>query len=422
MAKDRAEFNSICENFIKNTMDFYDIPGIAVGVYAAPYIFTGVGGFRNYETKELLQDDTVFHCTSVSKLFTAAGIMKLVEAGELSLDDRLCDVIPWMSIVDKRWEDVTIGSMLAHTSGLTDVSDYRWHEHRCDENAMRDYALSDEVAGRKLLWEPTTATAELSAEGRNVADASTHFRYSSKAYNLLGLVIAEVSGVTFEEFMQREVFDPLGMGNTTFLTFDRIKEYMTKSDYHAGENGCSTDICGSFLQIVDRAGLTMPHSKGRDRTIRLEPVYPYTRQHAPSSTLTSTTEDLLKWAAALMGSAPLEEKSAEPRRVPLHEECVLHTDTVRDMWTPRVEVLDTGEQMGLGWFIRKQKHPTGTPGTGTDEMREYTLVGHEGSDDGFRTSFWMCPELGIATVLLCNLTDAPLKKLNKQLFERIIKI
>lgn len=399
MAKDRAELNSICENFIKNTMDFYDIPGIAVGVYAAPHIFTGVGGFRNYETKEPLQDDTVFHCTSVSKLFTAAGIMKLVEAGKLSLGDRLCDVIPWMSIVDKRWEDITIGSMLTHTSGLTDVRDYRWYEHRCDENALRDYAKSEEVAGRKLLWEPSSATVFADTTD-GVAAGS--FRYSSKAYNLLGLVIAEVSGMTFEEFMQRQIFDPLGMGNTTFATHDRLKAYMTKSDYHAGENGCSTDICGSFLQTVDRAGLTMPHSKGRDRTIRLEPVYPYTRQHAPSSTLTSTAADLLKWAAALMGSEPLEEASAEPETATLHE------GAIQDMWQPRVEVLDTGEQMGLGWFIRKQG--------------EYTLVGHEGSDDGFRTSFWMCPELGIATVLLCNLTDAPLKKLNKQLFERIIKI
>jgi len=343
MIKEKATLDSICENFINMVMDLYDIPGIAVGVYCNVGSFTGAGGYSNYEDKTTLQRDTIFHCTSVSKLFTAMGIMKLVEQGKLTLSDRLCDIASWMSIADKRWKNITIGYMLTHNSGLTDVNDYHWEEHKTDENALREYALSDEVAGRKLLWEPGAG-----------------FRYSSMAYDLLGLVIAEVSGMTFEDFMKREIFDPLGMDDTTFISEEDL-----------------TDIA-------------MPHSKGLDRVIRLETTYPYTRQHAPSSTLKSTAADLLKWAAALM-------KLEEPKPEPLEE-----------MWQPRVQVPDTGEQMGLGWFIRKQG--------------EYTLVGHEGSDDGFRTSFWMCPELEIAIVLLCNLTDAPLKKLNKQLFERLTKI
>lgn len=389
MIKEKVVLNNICESFIKNTMDFYDIPGIVAGVYVSsdadciaadldddPYIFAGTGGFRNYETKDPLQDGTVFHCTSVSKLFTAMGIMKLVEEGKLSLGDRLCDVIRWMSIADKRWESITIGSMITHTSGLADVSDYRWSEHRCDENALKDYALSDEVAERKLLWKPASAT--VFADTTNDV-AAANFRYSSMAYNLLGLVIAEASGVSFEEYMQREIFRPLGMSNTTFATYDRIGKY-------------TAEICEGFIAAADKAGLAMPHRKNRDRSITLAEVYPYTRQHAPSSTLTSTAADILKWAAALMGSGTLT------------------------MWKPRVEVPDTGEQMGLGWFIRKQ---TVTDAHGNS--REYTLAGHEGSDDGFRTSFWMCPELKIATVLLCNLTDAPLKKLSKQLFSALVR-
>ena len=351
MIKEKATLDSICENFIDMVMDFYDIPGIAVGAYCNGDSFTGAKGFSNYETKDPLHRDSIFHCTSVSKLFTAMGIMKLTEQGELSSADRLCDIVPWMSIADKRWENITIGSMLTHTSGLTDINDYRWGEHRTDENALREYALSDEVAGRKLLWEP--------GDG---------FRYSSMAYDLLGLVITEVSGMTFEEFMKREIFDPLGMDDTTFLSES------------------------------DLTNLAMPHSKGRDRVIRLETTYPYTRQHAPSSTLKSTAADLLKWAESLLNPAGFS-----------------------DMWIPRKEVPDTGEQMGLGWFIRKQDVSTGTQEEGEHEKSRYTLVGHEGSDNGFRTSFWMCPDLGIATVLLCNLTDAPLKKLNKKLFEKLVK-
>ena len=116
---DKAQLNTVCENFIKHVMDFYDIPGIAVGVYvgcqassigavekefvgtdSSAAEFIGTGGFRNYEIKQPVEPDTVFHCTSVSKLFTAAGVMKLVEEGELALSDKLCDVLPWLSIAD----------------------------------------------------------------------------------------------------------------------------------------------------------------------------------------------------------------------------------------------------------------------------------------------------------------------------------
>lgn len=390
--KDKTTLDRVCENFIKNTMDLYDIPGIAVGVYAVfdaaclapdmpeiPYIFTGAGGYRNYETKEPVKADTVFHCTSVSKLFTAIGIMKLVEDGKLKLSDRLVDVLPYLSIADERWRDITIEMMLDHTSGLTDVGDYRWQDHQVDEEALKRYALSEDIAGRKLLWDP----------------AAGKFRYSSMAYDLLGLVIAEVSGTSFEAFMKQEIFKPLGMENTTFFTFGRISELNEEVPE------CKRDS-EAVLNSIDEAGLAMPHSKGRDRVIHLEKAYPYTRQHAPSSTLTSTVGDILKWAAALM-------ESAEPKCAPLHEE------TIKDMWEPRASVPDTGEQMGLSWFVRKQEMLV------DGENCEYTLVGHEGGDDGFRTSLWMCPELGVATVLLCNLTDAPLKKLNKQLMKMVVE-
>lgn len=395
--KDKNALDRVCDNFIKNTVDFYDIPGIAVGVYAGGITFTGAGGYRNYETKDPVHADTVFHCTSVSKLFTAMGIMKLVEDGKLRLSDRLADVLTFLSIADERWEEITIEAMLTHTSGMTDVSDYRWEEHRIDENALKKYALSDEVSGRKLLWDPVAEQTDKSD------DRTGRFRYSSLAYDLLGLVIAEVSGITFEEFMEREIFKPLGMDDTTFFTFGRINEL-------TGEDPEGKRKCDMVLKAMGQAGMAMPYSKGRDRTIKLEKAYPYTRQHAPSSTLTSTIGDLLKWAEALMKSAPLYEAQAEAQSALLHEK------TIQDMWSPRASVPDTGDQMGLGWFMRKQEvSPDG-------ELREYTLVGHEGSDDGFRTSLWMCPKLGVATVLLCNLTDAPLKKLSKKLFEAMVMI
>lgn len=70
------------------------------------------------------------------------------------------------------------------------------------------------------------------------------------------------------------------------------------------------------------------------------------------------------------------------------------------------EVPNNREKMGLGWFMRRQLG--------------YQLYGHEGTDDGFRASLWICPEKKLAIAVLSNLSGAPVKRLNKKLFERIL--
>ena len=71
--------------------------------------------------------------------------------------------------------------------------------------------------------------------------------------------------------------------------------------------------------------------------------------------------------------------------------------------------------MGLGWFMRKQ-----TVSAGDGIQHTYQLLGHEGTDDGFRASFWICPELDLVTVVLSNLSGAPVKRINKRLFDTLV--
>ncbi len=352
MKKNKLEL--IGENFIKTTMDFYDIPGIAVGIIRDGERFTGAKGWRNYETKAPMTADCIFHCVSLSKLFTATGIMKLVEEGRLGLEDKLVDVIHGLPIVDRRWEEMTIYQMLSHSSGMPDVVDYHWCDAEKDEEALRRYAFSDQVAGKKLLWDP--------GEGG--------FRYSNIAYELLGLVIEEISGMQYEEYMSESLLKPAGMKNSTFLTFERTGGSLA-------------------LEDIDAAGLAMPHKKAQDRSIVPEDHYPYHRAHAPSSTLTSNVDDLLDWAQIHLEKGLLKE------------------ETYETMWHPHVRIPNTRESMGLGWFMRRQAG--------------YQLVGHEGMDDGFRAGLWICPELQAAVVMLCNTADVQLKKLIKKLFEDVAK-
>lgn len=409
MIRNGKELQAICESFMKKTMDFYDIPGISAGVYCGGYQWTAAAGRRNYASGAPVTRDTVFHCTSVSKLFTACGIMKLVEEGRLTLSDRMIEILPYLSIADKRWNDVTIGNMMTHTSGLPDVSDYGWRKHQTGDDVLKEYALSEEVAGRQLLWSPH----------------ENRFRYSNIGYDLLGLVIAEISGMTFEAFMKKEIFEPLHMNDTTFLTADRLRLAL---DQDAETAGCENDMdCETFLAAADEACLAMPHRKNRDRSISLLEVYPYTRQHAPSSTITSTAGDMMKWAGKLIETysrwsrqrdVALRRKGEEIALEKTYGDVFLRGESIDMMWTIRNDIPGAPEKMALGWFA-KDLHVKSPEDKGAE--KSYFIVGHEGSDEGFRTSLWICPQMEAAVVLMCNMTDAPLGRLSSELLKALIR-
>ncbi|MDO4486099.1 MAG: serine hydrolase domain-containing protein [Bacillota bacterium] len=354
MIKDKKELDKICEAFLDNTMELYDIPGVVIGLSIGDeYVFTGARGFKNYITREPLSDDDIFHCASVSKLFTSMGIMTLVEDGLLGLDDRLADILPELLIADKRWKDIRLYQMLTHTSGLGDVEDYHWESPSLDDEALETYAASDEVRETPMLWEA----------------GKGGFSYSNLAYELLGLIISKQTGMTYEAYMEKRLLKPAGMNSSTFLTFERT--------------GGSLE-----LDVIDRTNMAMPHRKAEDRSIVLEKHYPYNRQHAPSSTLTSNAGDLLRWARANINKSIVSE------------------ETYDKIWKEYAVVPNNGEKMGLGWFMRQQ------------EGCEFK--GHEGTDDGFRASFWMCSSPETAIVVLSNMSKAPVKKLSKKLFEAVI--
>ena len=165
------------EEFLDETWEYNDLPGLAVGVWCGPdakagdFTFIGTKGYSDYEKHVPLREGDIFHCASVSKLFTSTAIMKLVEAGALGLHDKLTDLLPDFRMDDERYRGIELLHMLTHTSGLGDCADYHWDKPRCDDEALSDYVCSDEVTGQPMVWEP----------GKG-------FRYSNVAYELLGYI------------------------------------------------------------------------------------------------------------------------------------------------------------------------------------------------------------------------------------------
>ena len=335
------------DDYLQKAFFYYDLPGIVAGV---GYGKTGLQyvksfGTKNVETKAELWPEDIFHMASLAKLFTGTGIMLLWEKGQLELDVPIVTYLGLFQMADASAEKITVRQLLTHTSGMPDVRDYHWDWPQRSSDALKNYIRSGEVRNAHLLWSPT----------------DKKFSYSNIGYDLLGLIIAEVSGSSFEDYIEANIFQEIGMSESTFLTFNR-----------------------------DLSRICAPHGKNKDNKISVLEHYPYNRIHAPSSTLTANIYDIEKWAMA-----HLSQKMLRP-------------ETYRIVWEEFAEVPNNKEKICLSWFLREQKG--------------YWLYGHEGADDGFRSSFWICPEIDLFIVLCSNISNAPLKKISKRIFELIVDV
>jgi CubicO group peptidase (beta-lactamase class C family) len=363
--------------YIEESLYYNDLAGLAIGVTVgenSPLSCRGLkyiqaAGYKNFVKKEPLQPENIFHVASVTKLFVGTSIMILWERGLLDLDAKVVEIIPWLLIDDERYKMITIRQLLTHTAGLEDVKDYAWDKPELDEGALQRYCQSEEVTKSRLLWNPD----------------EKRFQYSNIGYELLGTVIAHVSGVSFEAFITENILKPLNMIDTTLLTFERTKA--------VGIEGELTDDAyireSLLLENLAKVNMAMPHSKDQEKYIILEEHYPYNRAHGPSSTLTTNLKDLEKWARAHI------------------EKTVLKKETYDVIWREYSSVPNNGEHIGLSWFIREQNG--------------YTLYGHEGNDDGFRASFWICPQLDLHIAIEANSSKSPVKRINKNVFDLVLE-
>ena len=331
------------QEIVEKSLFYYDLPGLSVRVDLGGEVFSTAVGYQDFISKRPLHTDHIFHMGSVTKLLVGTSILMLAEDRRLHLGDKVTDVLPWFSMADPAYSRITISQLLSHTSGMPDVTDYHWEQPETDDEALVRYVRSPEVTTARLLWTPE--------EGR--------FAYSNMAYEVLGAVIAEVSGGTFEDFVQRRIFDPLSMNDSFLLTFQRNADT-----------------------------LCTPHWKDSENHIVATPHFPYNRAHGPSSTLTSHPADLAKFAKANLSQS------------------LLRKETYDLAWSRIALVPNNGEHVGLSWFCREQKGAL--------------LYGHEGTDDGFRASFWICPEHSLHITVCTNLSGAPTKKISKQIFDHIV--
>jgi CubicO group peptidase (beta-lactamase class C family) len=330
---------------VETFLDSHDAAGLAVAVVRDEEVVARGFGVRDVGSGAPVTPDTMFHLASVSKPFVATAIVSLATARDgagpvIDLDAPVTDRVPELVLADGRASEVTARRLLSHTSGLPDVSDYGWHEPQLGDDALSDFARS--LSGWRLQSEPGSV-----------------FSYSNAGFEILGLLLARATGTTFEEAVRTQVLVPLGMRESTFLRSE-----------------------------VPRHLAAAPHV-GRPLTVPAG-AYPYSRRHAPSSTLHSNVLEMCRWLVAHFEPAgPTEVAGFEGQWARLDAGLVdLMSQPVVPVGRPPWE-----ESASLGWAV--------------GSYRRHRTLGHSGADPGFGSRVVLVPDRRTGVVVLTNSNTVP---------------
>jgi CubicO group peptidase (beta-lactamase class C family) len=298
------------------------IPGMALAVVREGKAVKVRGcGWANLELNAPVTVDTVFPLASVSKQFVAAGVLILAQEGRLDLDDTLSR---YLQGTPDALAEITLRQLLTHTSGLA-----------------RDDPLGMQVVPtERALFQSVTAL-------KLDAPPGTEWAYSNLGYNLLSLVIQEVSGEPWEQFLARRIFAPLGMTATRRFSLSAV--------------------------IPNRAA-------GYVRVQGVVRNGPMASRDLAAGGLVTTAADLARWAAALDTDTPLTPASRE------------------QMWAPgrlkdgRPARARSSGGYGFGWMVT--------------EVAGHRLFAHGGSRPGYTAFLARYPDDRLTVALLINLSGA----------------
>lgn len=191
-------------------------PGISVGVQRdGEVLFAGGFGYADLENEVPATADTVYRIGSVTKQFTAAAAMLLVEDGALELSADLCEYLP---DYDAHGFAVPVERLLNHTSGIkgyTEMPEF-WEQARLD---LGHEAMLDLFSAPPFEFEP-----------------GDRYQYNNSGYYLLGVLIERLSGTSYTAFLETRLFDPLGLERTHYLRNGPLVPGRAEG-YEAGEDG-----------------------------------------------------------------------------------------------------------------------------------------------------------------------------------------
>jgi CubicO group peptidase (beta-lactamase class C family) len=250
---------------IAEEMKAHPIPGLVLEVIRHGKCIKREGyGFANLEWRARAQPEDVFEIGSITKQFTAAGILLLAQEGKLSVDDLLSQ---HLTNTPDIWKGIKLRHLLTHTSGLP------------------NYTLIDGFELRQHLTQAQFIQL-LGAHPLNFQPGEK-WSYCNSGFNLLGYIIENVSGTNYWTFMEDRIFGPLGMHSTTNRDPRDILPHRA--------SGYETDKAGRYI----------------NRDYDLTDIF-------AAGAIVSTVDDMAKWSASLTAHTLLTADSEKEMWTPVH--------------------------------------------------------------------------------------------------------
>jgi CubicO group peptidase (beta-lactamase class C family) len=329
--KNYDEAFQLIEYWLNAQKDYENLPGLTAMVGNEDgVIWSEAFGMAN--DTNMMSIENTFSICSISKLFTSIAIMKLVEEQKINLNDPIDKLLPWFDLKQqfKNSPPLTIKSILTHSSGLPRESNHPYWSWPDFPFPTKDEVVKD-LKNQEMLY-----------------PSSKYYQYSNLGLSLLGYVIEEVSGESFDDYVTKNILDPLTMDNT--------KTYMSNEEY----GGVLSVGYSSIKRNRNREKVNFFNAEG----IRA------------AAGFTSNVEDLAKFAAWQIQLLKSLEKN------------IISSETLKEMHKVNWDDELTSVTRGLGF--------------GVYNLNGETFVGHGGSCPGYRSQLYLSPDTGISYSVLIN--------------------
>ena len=361
----------------------FQIPGLAIAVVKDGRIVAAEGyGVRTLGRNDHVTANTLFQVASNSKAVTTAALAMLVDEGKLAWDDRVIDHLPWFRLYDPYvTREFTVRDLLTHRSGLgLGAGDLLWY---------RSPRPGREVVERLRVVPP-------------VSSFRTAYAYDNVLYVAAGLIIEEVSGMSWHDFVRDRIFAPLGMSSTS----------------------------STIAALTAAADAATPHSRFQ-ADLRIVPRDTVDNV-APAAALNTSAADWAKWMIVQLDSGRVRPESIPnasegsrqdqndgSRAQAKGEESRLWSEQrAREMWTG-VTIQPIGSppaglpqyrpnfaEYALGWGLR--------------DYRGYKIVTHTGGLSGMTSRTLLVPDLKLGIAVFTNSESAAHTALSWWILDRYL--
>ncbi len=359
IAELKSDIDQIFEDYSKER----NIPGIAYGIVVDDsLVISSAVGLAKVENKIPASPATAFRIASMTKSFTAMAIIKLRDEGKLSLGDPVSKYIPASDSTAYLTTDapaIDIENLLTMTAGFPE--DNPWGD--------RQLALTEEEMD------------ELISAGFSMSNIpSITYEYSNTGYALLGRIISKITNQPYQDYIQTEILQPLGM-NDTYWEYADVPDDQLASGY-----------------------------RWEDEKWKPEPLL-HDGAYGAMGGLITSIEDFSRYVSFHLSAWP-------PRND--EENGPLKRSSIREMHTPQHSYLNTWNKdwanepcaslVGYGYGLRAMM-----------DCKQYKRVGHGGALPGFGSNYEFFPDYGIGIMAFGNLTytrPIPYDKIEKLIFNK----